>query len=141
MRKQELAHNNVRKKLYLSAFFLLQIINWMQSRLHGKTENRSFDGAAAVSSSRGNYLTAIAACVITDHPTGVLAVLNVRAFPAQAPVSTKPKEPFMNRRQRRSISTPSNGLRAASSLSAHSATTSRLQHSRRRTCRSSPWRR
>ncbi|OEL24624.1 hypothetical protein BAE44_0014357, partial [Dichanthelium oligosanthes] len=29
------------------------IINWMQSRFHGKTENRSFDGAAAVSSSRG----------------------------------------------------------------------------------------
>ncbi|RLN40372.1 uncharacterized protein C2845_PM01G17640 [Panicum miliaceum] len=29
------------------------IMKWMQSRLHGKTENRSFDGAAAVSSSRG----------------------------------------------------------------------------------------
>ncbi|RCV44387.1 hypothetical protein SEVIR_9G375300v4 [Setaria viridis] len=29
------------------------IINWMQNRLHGKTDNRSFDGAAAVSSSRG----------------------------------------------------------------------------------------
>ncbi|PUZ40737.1 hypothetical protein GQ55_9G447400 [Panicum hallii var. hallii] len=29
------------------------IMKWMQSRFHGKTENRSFDGAAAVSSSRG----------------------------------------------------------------------------------------
>ena len=40
-------------------------MKWMQSRLHGKTENRTFDGAAAVSSSRGNsHCIMLAACVI-----------------------------------------------------------------------------
>ncbi|CAL4914836.1 unnamed protein product [Urochloa decumbens] len=32
------------------------IINWMQNRLHGKTDNKGSDGTAAVSSSRGNSL-------------------------------------------------------------------------------------